>query len=104
MPGNTDTVKDRLTVKLFCCGDFLDFAMRPPTAGECDPKNSLQLTSTDPTALIPVKFICGNNSMVRLIILLQICETIDQLISLRYHNLQINYHPVVPLNRPSHKY
>jgi hypothetical protein len=44
--------------------DFLEFVMRPPSNGECDKNNSVQLTSSDPTAVIPVSTICGNNSMV----------------------------------------
>jgi hypothetical protein len=48
----------------YCSLDFLDFVMRPPSNGECDKNNSVHLTSSDPTAVIPVSTICGNNSMV----------------------------------------
>lgn len=42
--------------------DFLDFALKPMTAGECDNDNALHVTSSDPTAFIPVKKLCGTLS------------------------------------------
>jgi hypothetical protein len=57
-------VGPRKNILFFVRIDFLDFVMRPPSNGECDKNNSVQLTSSDPTAVIPVSTICGNNSMV----------------------------------------
>ena len=39
--------------------DFLELEMKPMEDGECDPNNSLYISTTVPDAYVPVKQLCG---------------------------------------------